>query len=391
MEVNIGDVAAMLDGRLEGASNVPLTGFAGIEEAGTGEFDLPGQSGLRRAPLHHGRLRRPRGKSLELSGNVQSGTTLIRVADPYAMAKLMQAFSPSSEQTGVGPSDLERGPSRRPASAGWRQHRRPLPHRSRARSIEDSGRARVRGHRGAGRPPSVTGSRRSAPAVGGRAMDCVIGARPHPAGRGHRGCGRVRLRASAGRAVPRKVPQLDGDRPRRRVRDRSRHHHRPRHTGIDGPRRRASSSTTSSRWPTTCSIGRAHRHRRPDRDRGDRRTIGARCMIGGRGGHQLAASAWPTAARWPPRAASPRASSASPTRSCRDTRRRPIKQHPATQVALRRIIREFEKQDTPEPCPTPPPSGRDEPRECAVSASAPYGRRASTLAKAVAFPSTPER
>ena len=38
MEVNIGDVAAMLDGRLEGASNVPLTGFAGIEEAGAGEL-----------------------------------------------------------------------------------------------------------------------------------------------------------------------------------------------------------------------------------------------------------------------------------------------------------------------------------------------------------------
>ena len=62
MEVNIGDVAALLDGRLEGASNVPLTGFAGIEEAGTGPIDLPGQSGLRRAPLHHGRLRRPRSR-----------------------------------------------------------------------------------------------------------------------------------------------------------------------------------------------------------------------------------------------------------------------------------------------------------------------------------------
>ena len=105
MEVNIGDVAAMLDGRLEGASNVPLTGFAGIEEAGTGELTFLAN------PAYEGHLYTTAAsavlvaESLELSGNVQPGTTLIRVADPYAaMAKLRQAFSSTPSACSAGAS-----------------------------------------------------------------------------------------------------------------------------------------------------------------------------------------------------------------------------------------------------------------------------------------------
>lgn len=97
MEVNIGDVAAMLDGRLEGTSSVPLTGFAGIEDAEAGELTFLAN------PAYEGHLYSTKAtavlvaESLELSGTLNSGTTLIRVADPYAaMAKLMQAFSPAS-------------------------------------------------------------------------------------------------------------------------------------------------------------------------------------------------------------------------------------------------------------------------------------------------------
>jgi len=106
MEVNIGDVAAMLDGSLEGASNVPLTGFAGIEEAGAGELTFLAN------PAYEAHLYTTSAsavlvaESLELSGNLQPGTTLIRVADPYsAMAKLMQAFSSTSpREVGIAPS-----------------------------------------------------------------------------------------------------------------------------------------------------------------------------------------------------------------------------------------------------------------------------------------------
>jgi len=99
MEVNIGDVAALLDGRLEGESNVSLTGFAGIEEAGSGELTFLAN------PAYEPHLYTTSAsavlvsESLQLSGSIQPGTTLIRVVDPYAaMAKLMQAFSPSKEE-----------------------------------------------------------------------------------------------------------------------------------------------------------------------------------------------------------------------------------------------------------------------------------------------------
>ena len=108
MEVNIGDVAAMLDGRLEGASNVPLTGFAGIEEAGVGQLPFLAN------PAYEGHLYTTSAsavivaESLELSGNLQPGTILIRVTDPYAaMAKLMQAYSSTSPQAvGIAPSAI---------------------------------------------------------------------------------------------------------------------------------------------------------------------------------------------------------------------------------------------------------------------------------------------
>lgn len=106
MEVNIRDVAALLDGRLEGTSNVPLTGFAGIEDASAGELTFLAN------PAYEGHLYTTAAsavlvsETLELSGDVKPGTTLIRVVDPYAaMAKLMQAFSSTSPtEGGIAPS-----------------------------------------------------------------------------------------------------------------------------------------------------------------------------------------------------------------------------------------------------------------------------------------------
>lgn len=97
MEVNIDDVVALLGGRIEGASDIALTGFAGIEDAGLGELTFLAN------PAYEAQLYKTTAsavlvsESLKLSGPVNSGTTLIRVDDPYAaMAKLMQAFSPKS-------------------------------------------------------------------------------------------------------------------------------------------------------------------------------------------------------------------------------------------------------------------------------------------------------
>ena len=106
MEVNIGDVAALLDGRLEGDTGIALTGFAGIEEAGSGQLTFLAN------PAYEPHLYTTCASAvlvaddLRLSGALQPGTALIRVNDPYAaMAKLMQTFSPSSEeQKGQGPS-----------------------------------------------------------------------------------------------------------------------------------------------------------------------------------------------------------------------------------------------------------------------------------------------
>ena len=107
MEVNIGDVAALLDGRLEGDTGIALTGFAGIEEASSGQLTFLAN------PAYEPHLYTTCASAvlvaddLRLSGSLQPGTALIRVNDPYAaMAKLMQTFSPSSEeQNGQGTID----------------------------------------------------------------------------------------------------------------------------------------------------------------------------------------------------------------------------------------------------------------------------------------------
>ena len=92
--MSIDDVVALLDGRIEGASGVALTGFASIEDAGLGELTFLAN------PAYEAQLYKTTAsavlvsESLKLSAPINSGTTLIRVDDPYAaMAKLMQAFS----------------------------------------------------------------------------------------------------------------------------------------------------------------------------------------------------------------------------------------------------------------------------------------------------------
>ena len=97
MKVNIGDVVALLDGRIEGESDEALTGFAGIEDAGPGELTFLAN------PAYEAQLYKTSAsvvlvsESLALSGPINPGTALIRVPDPYsAMAQLMQAFSPNS-------------------------------------------------------------------------------------------------------------------------------------------------------------------------------------------------------------------------------------------------------------------------------------------------------
>ena len=99
MEVSIDDVVALLDGRIEGASGVALTGFASIEDAGLGELTFLAN------PAYEAQLYKTTAsavlvpESLKLSAPVNSGTTLIRVDDPYvAMAKLMQAFANSVDR-----------------------------------------------------------------------------------------------------------------------------------------------------------------------------------------------------------------------------------------------------------------------------------------------------
>lgn len=99
MEVNIGDVAALLDGRLEGDQGISLTGFAGIEDASSGQLTFLAN------PAYEPHLYTTCASAvlvadtLQLSGSLQPGTALIRVDDPYAaMAKLMQTFAPSLEE-----------------------------------------------------------------------------------------------------------------------------------------------------------------------------------------------------------------------------------------------------------------------------------------------------
>lgn len=97
MEVHIQEVAALLEGRIEGECKEALTGFAGIEEAGSGHLTFLSNPSYEPFLYETVASAVLISEELELSRPVQQGTALIRVADPYAaMAKLMQAFHPAS-------------------------------------------------------------------------------------------------------------------------------------------------------------------------------------------------------------------------------------------------------------------------------------------------------
>lgn len=108
MEVHIREVAALLEGRIEGPQDGHLTGFAGIEEAEKGQLTFLAN------PAYEAHLYTTSASAVLIADNlplahpVPENTALIRVGDPYAaMAKLMQAFaqdSASDRVTDVHPS-----------------------------------------------------------------------------------------------------------------------------------------------------------------------------------------------------------------------------------------------------------------------------------------------
>lgn len=109
MEVHIRDVAALLGGTIEGPEDGSLTGFAGIEDATSGQLSFLAN------PQYVPHLYSTGASAVLVANNFQpaeelpSGTALIRVNDPYAaMAKLMQAFagpeSPEQRPTEIHPS-----------------------------------------------------------------------------------------------------------------------------------------------------------------------------------------------------------------------------------------------------------------------------------------------
>ncbi|MGB0171186.1 MAG: UDP-3-O-(3-hydroxymyristoyl)glucosamine N-acyltransferase [Flavobacteriales bacterium] len=333
MEVNIGDVAAMLDGRLEGASNVPLTGFAGIEEAGTGELTFLAN------PAYEGHLYTTAAsavlvaESLELSADVQPGTTLIRVADPYAaMAKLMQAFSPTSpKETGVAPSAVVHADAHisEGASIG------PLCHVDEGASIG----ANVVLETGAiiGRNATIGDGAR----IGPRVMvghGCVIGARCILQAGAIIGADGFGFAPADGRYE--KVPQLgnvvigDGcEIGAGTTIDRATLGSTVLGEGVklDNLIQVAHNVTIGKHTVIAAQTGIA-----------GSTTIGARCMIGGQvgiNGHIRVADGTKVAAK-----SGITASILQPDQVLQGNPARPIKQHQKTQVVLRRIIREFENK-----------------------------------------------
>lgn len=97
MEVHIQEVAALLEGRIEGECNGTLTGFAGIEEASSGQLTFLSNPSYEPFLYETVASAVLVSEELELTRPIQQGTALIRVADPYAaMAKLMQAFHPGA-------------------------------------------------------------------------------------------------------------------------------------------------------------------------------------------------------------------------------------------------------------------------------------------------------
>ena len=94
MEATIQDVANLIDGRIEGAPNQVLHGFAGIEEAKEGQLTFLAN------PAYEPHLYTTKASAVliaaqhQLTAPLCEGTSLIRVNDPYAaMAKLMQTFA----------------------------------------------------------------------------------------------------------------------------------------------------------------------------------------------------------------------------------------------------------------------------------------------------------
>ena len=108
MEVHIREVAALLEGTIEGPQDGHLTGFAGIEEAGKGQLTFLAN------PAYEAHLYTTSASAVLIADNlllaqsVPEDTALIRVGDPYAaMAKLMQAFAeeqPTDRPTEIHPS-----------------------------------------------------------------------------------------------------------------------------------------------------------------------------------------------------------------------------------------------------------------------------------------------
>ena len=114
MEVHIREVAALLQGRIEGPEEGCLHGFAGIEEAGIGQLTFLAN------PAYEPHLYTTSAsavlvsESLDLTQPLPKSTALIRVEDPYAaMAKLMQAFASdtdaSRDETVIHPTAVVSG------------------------------------------------------------------------------------------------------------------------------------------------------------------------------------------------------------------------------------------------------------------------------------------
>lgn len=104
MEVSILDVAHLLNGRTDETPSGKLSGFAGIEEAAEGDLTFLAN------PAYEGHLYTTKATAVLVaedfvpSSPIASGTCLIRVEDPYAaMARLMQKYADSKPEAKDAP------------------------------------------------------------------------------------------------------------------------------------------------------------------------------------------------------------------------------------------------------------------------------------------------
>lgn len=107
MEVSILDVAHLLNGRTDEIPSGKLSGFAGIEEAAEGDLTFLAN------PAYEGHLYTTKATAVLVaedfvpSSPIAAGTCLIRVEDPYAaMARLMQKYADNKPEAKNAPPSI---------------------------------------------------------------------------------------------------------------------------------------------------------------------------------------------------------------------------------------------------------------------------------------------